>query len=35
MIDYSIALVTNSFYDTPKQLYCNDMKMEHIQNFMR
>ena len=36
MIEYSITLVANSFYDTPKQLYCNNMKMEHIkQNVMQ
>ena len=36
-VDMSVVLVsvTNSFSDTPKQLYCNNMKMEHIQNFIR
>ena len=30
-----LVSVTNSFSDTPTQFYCNNMKMEHIQNFMR
>ena len=33
----SIVLVSaiNSSSDTPTQFYCNNMKMEHIQNFIR